>query len=162
MITADRGYRKENFLNLLTSFGLAAVLLMPDHILRCHPFVASSLLDPFRKDDEVDDEDMNAQSSTVRESDAGQSLVSVRDHHYSFCNGKECPFIVSVDSYVSSGCQVRTSMDEPYNCNGAERYTIRAHMIGEGHTSHHGYTKRFVKLALQHVCCNDHTGNEAW
>lgn len=84
VVTADRGYGKESFLNLFTSFGLAAVFVMPDHILRCHPFVASSLLDPLRDDYEVDDADLDEQSPTVGESDAGLSNVSVLDRRDSF------------------------------------------------------------------------------
>lgn len=51
MVTADRGYGKESFLNLMASFGVASAFIMPDHILRAHPFVASSFMNPHRDDD---------------------------------------------------------------------------------------------------------------
>lgn len=48
IVTADRGYGKEIFLIVLSSFGLASMSIIPDHILRAHPFVASSSPNPLK------------------------------------------------------------------------------------------------------------------
>lgn len=56
IVTADRGYGKESFINVMASLGLSSVFIMPDHVLRSHPFVAASFLNPHREEeDEVSD-----------------------------------------------------------------------------------------------------------
>lgn len=50
IVTADRGYRKESFLNMFSKFGFASVFIMPDHLLRVHPFVGKSYLNPILAD----------------------------------------------------------------------------------------------------------------
>jgi len=50
IVTADRGYGKASYMEFLTEFGFSSVFFMPDHLLRVHPFVGLSYLDPIRKD----------------------------------------------------------------------------------------------------------------
>ena len=50
-ITADRGYAKQEVLCMLSNKGLISMFVMPEHLLRCHPFVGSSFLMPAREDD---------------------------------------------------------------------------------------------------------------
>ena len=57
-IKADRGYGKESILKCLMESGIGSMLIMPEHIVRAHPFVGKSFLDPLRYDVEEDDEGM--------------------------------------------------------------------------------------------------------
>lgn len=50
IITANRGFKKETSLQLMSSIGLSFIFAMPDHIWKVNPFVASSLLAPDRLD----------------------------------------------------------------------------------------------------------------
>ncbi|PXF43284.1 hypothetical protein BWQ96_06981 [Gracilariopsis chorda] len=54
IVTADRGYGKQSFLEILSGFGLSSVFVMPEHLLRVHSFVGLSYLDPVR--DDLEDE----------------------------------------------------------------------------------------------------------
>lgn len=51
LFTADRSYGKESFTELLTLFGFSSALIIPGHLLRVHPFVASSFRNPNRGDE---------------------------------------------------------------------------------------------------------------
>lgn len=35
----DRGYAKEGFINTLSEAGASIIVILPEHLLRCHPFV---------------------------------------------------------------------------------------------------------------------------
>lgn len=50
IINADRGYGKRAFIRLLMEHCLGSVFLMPEYLMRCHPFLVRSLLDPFRNE----------------------------------------------------------------------------------------------------------------
>lgn len=52
IVTADKGYAKESFLSVKESLGFSSVFVMPDHVLRSHPFVASSFLNPHREEED--------------------------------------------------------------------------------------------------------------
>jgi len=52
IVTADRGYGKEAFMKLLSEFGVGSVFVMSDQLLRAHPFLAASYLNPSRADEE--------------------------------------------------------------------------------------------------------------
>lgn len=82
-VAADRGYGKKfsKFVRFLRPRGR---FRDSGPHFRCHPFVASSLIYPLRDADEVDDEDMNAKSCTVEESDGRKSNESVIDRRQSF------------------------------------------------------------------------------
>jgi hypothetical protein len=41
-ITADRGYAKMSLVRALNGLGISSMFVMPDHIIRCHPFAARS------------------------------------------------------------------------------------------------------------------------
>lgn len=56
VVTADRGYNRESFLDVMTFHGLASTFVMPDHIVRAHPFVAASYLHPDRDRDGTGDD----------------------------------------------------------------------------------------------------------
>ena len=58
-ITADRGYGKEPILKFLMESGIGSMLIMVEYILRAHPFVGKSFLDPLRYDVEEDNKGMN-------------------------------------------------------------------------------------------------------
>lgn len=58
-MTADLGHGKESISICLMDSGIGSMLIMPEHILRAHPFVGKSLLDPYCYDMEEDDEEMN-------------------------------------------------------------------------------------------------------
>lgn len=82
LITADRGYGKTTVLDLLSSFGVAALFVMPDHILRAHPFVAESYLNPCRGDivDSDGDGDANHSSENVEQFMDRRRAFIVPDH----------------------------------------------------------------------------------
>ncbi|PXF45600.1 hypothetical protein BWQ96_04605 [Gracilariopsis chorda] len=50
IVTADRGYGKGAFMEILAEFGMGSVFVMPNHLLRVHPFVGLSFLNPSRED----------------------------------------------------------------------------------------------------------------
>lgn len=68
-ITADRGFGKDDFVDLLNELGMSSIFIMPDHILGCHPFVASSLFNPFR----ADELDNVAEEATEEDEDGNQN-----------------------------------------------------------------------------------------
>lgn len=44
VVTSDRGYGREEIMEILRSCGVTSFLLIPDNLIRCHPFVGSSYL----------------------------------------------------------------------------------------------------------------------
>ena len=44
VFTADRGYGSMALLRLLLSYNIGSIFIMPEHLLRCHPFVRKSFL----------------------------------------------------------------------------------------------------------------------
>ena len=44
VFTADRGYGSMALLKLLLSYNIGSIFIMPEHLLRCHPFVGKSFL----------------------------------------------------------------------------------------------------------------------
>jgi hypothetical protein len=50
IVTADRGYGKAALLETLRDKGIGCMFVMPQHLLKCHPFVASSYFNPSRAD----------------------------------------------------------------------------------------------------------------
>ena len=72
VITADRGYGKMSMIpslarkeiNSLLRKPLGFIFIMPEHLLRCHPFAGASQFDPAKMDiDESDAEDGNDAAS---------------------------------------------------------------------------------------------------
>ena len=61
-ITADRGYGSLKVIEELNKQGVSAVFVMPEHLLRCHPFVGFSYLSCGRADEceeeQLEDSDM--------------------------------------------------------------------------------------------------------
>lgn len=53
-ITADRGYGKESFTTQLAESGVSSMVVLPDHLLRCHPFVGMSYFNIERNDNVVE------------------------------------------------------------------------------------------------------------
>ena len=66
--TADRGYEKQKFIEVLSAFGVSSVFVMLNHLLRVHPFVASSYLDPRRADLEYNEDEHTGGSTSDRQS----------------------------------------------------------------------------------------------
>lgn len=66
IIAADRGYGKDSFLEILSGHGLSSIFVMPEHLIRCHPFVAQSLLDVSRNNLEEEFEANNEIAEAVR------------------------------------------------------------------------------------------------
>ena len=56
-VTVDRGYGKLSTLTSLFIRGINYILIMPDHILKCHPFVRSSFPDVTRNEENDEGED---------------------------------------------------------------------------------------------------------
>lgn len=50
VVTAERGYGKLELIEELVRHCVWAILVMPDHVLRCHPFVARSFLNVMRNE----------------------------------------------------------------------------------------------------------------
>lgn len=55
VIAADRGYRKMRMMPGLSRRGIGFIFTMPEHLLRCHPFVGVSQFDPTKGDIEQSD-----------------------------------------------------------------------------------------------------------
>lgn len=71
IVTADRGYSKECFVILIMDFGLCSVLIIPNNVLCCHPFVCKSYHYQYRCDPEEDIEE--GQSNLVDVSEICQT-----------------------------------------------------------------------------------------
>jgi hypothetical protein len=52
IITADHGYAKTILVKEMQKLDLGAVLVIPEHVLACHPYVAKSFLHIGRLGDE--------------------------------------------------------------------------------------------------------------
>ena len=59
IFTADRGYGKMSLLREFQRNGIGSMLVLPEHLLRCHPFVGKSFLLPSRYDEEESEETDN-------------------------------------------------------------------------------------------------------
>lgn len=61
VITADRGYGSMQLIRSLLRHGIGSIMIMPEHLLRCHPFVGKSYFSVTRNDEdegiETDEED---------------------------------------------------------------------------------------------------------
>lgn len=108
VLTGDRGYGKLSLVQELRKLGVGTIFIMPSHLLRCHPFAASSLYDPFRDDEEetpdasgdelanegnchVQNEDNTPSEDAITENSNAQSA-----RYYSFDRPKK--FIIDDDS----------------------------------------------------------------
>lgn len=60
VVTADRGYGKISMIPSLATRGVGFVFIMPQHLIRCHPFVARSHFQPDR--DDVEDNESGNES----------------------------------------------------------------------------------------------------
>lgn len=73
--SADRGYGSLKLLKNFISRGMGGVMIMPNHLLRCHPFAAESSFNVTRHDDEagdyydIADEDSDGSSDNEIEED---------------------------------------------------------------------------------------------
>lgn len=65
-LTADRGYGKEAIVGILAELGISSMFILPEHLLRCHPFIGQSFLRSHR-DDEVDEYSASEDSESERE-----------------------------------------------------------------------------------------------
>lgn len=52
IVTTDRGYRKEAIMEVISYLGLSYVYILPENILRSHPFVRASITNLHREDNE--------------------------------------------------------------------------------------------------------------
>jgi YqaJ-like viral recombinase domain len=72
-ITADRGYAKMSLVKQLLKYDLGVVLIMPEHLVACHPFVGKSYLRVGRDDSESDEGEVGAENGAT--SDVGDDEV---------------------------------------------------------------------------------------
>ena len=56
-VTGDRGYSKLSLVKELREMDIGSIFIMPNHLIRCHPFLARSYYSPFREDDEEENDD---------------------------------------------------------------------------------------------------------
>lgn len=63
VITADRGYGRMDLLTGLLNCGVGELFMMPEHLLKCHPFVCSSFLCLGRADSEEESENPSSGDS---------------------------------------------------------------------------------------------------
>lgn len=52
IMTAERCYRKESFMNLMMLFGIFSLSVMSDHVLRSHYFIVACFLNSNRDDED--------------------------------------------------------------------------------------------------------------
>lgn len=84
VLTADRGYGSMSLMRILMGRGIGSMLIMPQHLLRCHPFVGQSFFNVTRLDDdeaEIDGDGMEigtdeaaAEFNTGDAGDAGDAI----------------------------------------------------------------------------------------
>lgn len=63
VVTADRGYGNLSLLKNLLKQGIGAVMVMPEHLLKCHPFVAESFFNVTRNEGSDEDSSGSSESS---------------------------------------------------------------------------------------------------
>ena len=87
-LTADRGYGKYSLVQELFCKGISAIFVLPEHLIRCHPFVGRSFLSVARLDDEeseseasenLNTEEGNCRSNFVTNWDSVQSRCGRMD-----------------------------------------------------------------------------------
>jgi hypothetical protein len=66
-VTADRGYAKMSLIKQLVDYDIGFVLIMPEHLLECHPFVGKSYLRVGWDDEESESGGDRAQTGTTSE-----------------------------------------------------------------------------------------------
>jgi hypothetical protein len=66
-ITADRGYAKMSLVKQLVDYDIGFVLIMPEHLLECHPFVGKSYLRVGWDDEESESGGDRAKTGTTSE-----------------------------------------------------------------------------------------------
>ena len=71
VITADRGYGRVSLMRELMGRGIGSIMVMPEHLMMCHPFVGRSYFSCTREDEEEGEEDATqGQEDNHTESDA--------------------------------------------------------------------------------------------
>jgi hypothetical protein len=85
-ITADRGYAKMSLVKELLKFDLGIVLVMPEHLIACHPFVGKSFLRTGRFGHDESDEETEecvSESDEIEEVNEGNlTPAAVPGVHY--------------------------------------------------------------------------------
>lgn len=83
VVTADRGYGGMQLIRLLLRYGIGSILVMPEHLLRCHPFVGKSYFTVTRDDqnqDEPLDEAQNSDSDMDGDENTGGDALLANAH----------------------------------------------------------------------------------
>lgn len=52
ILTAYHGYGRPSLMSEVRKLGLSSIFVMPNHMIRCHPYVAKSALNPARNDEQ--------------------------------------------------------------------------------------------------------------
>lgn len=74
VLTADRGYGSLRMIPRLSKRGIGFIFIMPEHLVRCHPFAGSSHFNVHRFDEE--DEESRDDESPNRQGSAGEEDVA--------------------------------------------------------------------------------------
>lgn len=97
VITADRGYGKLSLLKKLLKNGIGSILVMPEHLLRCHPFVGASFFDVSRNDQDEDSDGSTAEDGSDEEdTDEGQLDLNASTTTFTSADSNQC--MPSVDA----------------------------------------------------------------
>ena len=73
IVTADGGYGKISLMRELLYLRIGSIMVMPEHLLQCHPFIGSSFLNVTRNDEEETSEESSG-SGTDDASEEGMEI----------------------------------------------------------------------------------------
>ena len=134
LITADRGYEKMSMIRSLARKGIGFIFIMPEHLLRCHPFVGDSQFDPAKLDiDESDAEDG---------SDAASDSIPAQYRNSSMLYDRENAFIIDENPKMGNLCKRAEKLFKDKDTGVRTRVTAVA--LRERGTKKFAKTLRFV------------------
>lgn len=138
VITADRGYVKLSMVPNLSQKGIEFDLIMPEHLLRCHPFVGKSHFTAERHDLDAKNE------GVLSDDDVSESIEFTRQVHADLY-GRDACFIID----DSSGRGPSTKLAE--KCSGIS--SIQLGVLLQLFLFESGAPKRLQKFYALRIAC---------
>ena len=134
VFTADRGYGKMSMIAFLARKGIGFIFIMPEHLLRCHPFVGASQFDPAKMDiDESDAEDG---------SDAASDSIQAQSRNSTMLYDRENAFTIDENPKMGNLCKRAENLFKDKDTSVSTRVTAVA--LRERGTKKFAKTFRFV------------------
>lgn len=121
VLTADRGYGNLSLIRSLLLHGISSILVMPQHLIRCHPFVGRSFLRVTRQDENegVSDPDKSSDEDIAQiglPEDHADPLLSTDSQRTSTAATAPPPNLLT-QSNSGNDLEDNSSEDESYEGN---------------------------------------------